>query len=55
MKTPEAQKVWDALKKIFGENLEAASLNVLFIDGYKLEYKTLVFPNDLKEKDNENT
>lgn len=54
MKT-EAQKVWDALKKIYGKNLEAATINVLLVDGSRLTYNTVVLPNDLKEKANENT
>jgi hypothetical protein len=58
MKT-DAQKVWDALKKIYGKNLSAAVVNVLVIDDeYKLRYKTLVLgdPKEkIKEKENENT
>ena len=54
MKT-EAQKVWDALKKIYGKNLAAAVTNVLLVDGSNLQYKTVVLPGDLKEKANENT
>lgn len=54
MKT-EAQKVWDALKKIYGKNLEAATINVLLVDGSRLTYNTVVLPGDLKEKADENT
>ena len=57
MKTPEdkAQKVWDALKKIYGKSLEAATINVLLVDGSRLTYNTVVLPGDLKEKADENT
>jgi hypothetical protein len=49
----EAQKVWDALKKIYGKNVAAAVVNVLLLDGEKLQYVTVVVPGDLKEKANE--
>jgi hypothetical protein len=57
MKKTEAQKVWDALKKIYGTNLAAAVSNVVLVDGHKVEYVTVVLPGDLKKKeeDNENT
>ena len=57
MKETEAQKVWNALKKIYGKNLAAAVSNVVLVDGHKLEYITVVLPGDLKkkEKENENT
>jgi hypothetical protein len=55
MKTNETQQVWDALKRIYGKNLEAATINVLLVDGSRVTYSSLVFPNDLKEKDNEDT
>jgi hypothetical protein len=56
MKT-EAQKVWDALKKIYGTNLAATVVNVLVVDGNNLQYVTVVLPGDLKKKEkaNENT
>jgi hypothetical protein len=54
MKT-EAQKAWDALKKIYGKNLAAAVVNVLIVEESKLQYITVVLPGDLKEKANENT
>jgi len=53
MKT-ESQKVWDALKKIYGTNLTAAVSNVVLVDGHKLEYITVVLPGDLNKKDKEN-
>jgi hypothetical protein len=55
MKKTEAQKVWDALKKIYGTNLAAAVSNVVLVDGDKLTYCSVVLPGDLKEKANENT
>ena len=57
MKKTEAQKVWDALKKIYGKNLAATVVNVLVVDGNNLQYVTVVLPGDLKkkEKENENT
>ena len=57
MKKTEAQKVWDALKKIYGTNLAATVVNVLVVDGNNLQYLTVVLPGDLKKKeeDNENT
>jgi hypothetical protein len=54
MKT-EAQKVWDALKKIYGKEVAAAVVNVVIFDANRLEYITVVLPGDLKEKINENT
>jgi hypothetical protein len=54
MKT-EAQKVWDALKKIYGKEVAAAVVNVVVFDVNRLEYITVVLPNDLKEQANENT
>jgi len=53
MKT-EAQKVWDALKKIYGKNLAAATTNVLLVDGDKLTYCSVVLPGDLKKKEKTN-
>ena len=57
MKETEAQKVWNALKKIYGKNLAATVVNVLVVDGNNLQYVTVVLPGDLKkkEKENENT
>ena len=57
MKKTEAQKVWDALKKIYGKKLAATVVNVLVVDGNNLQYVTVVLPGDLKkkEKENENT
>ena len=54
MKT-DAQKVWDALKKIYGKNLAAITVAALMVDGDKVTLTTVVLPNDLKEKANENT
>ena len=53
MKT-EAQKVWDALKKIYGKNLAAAVVNVLIVEESKLQYITVVLPGDLKKKEKAN-
>ena len=55
MKTPEAQKVWDALKKIYGKKLAAITVAALIVDGDRVTLTTVVLPNDLKEKANENT
>ena len=57
MKKTEAQKVWDALKKIYGKEVAAAVVNVVVLDAHRLEYITVVLPGDLKKKeeDNENT
>ena len=57
MKKTEAQKVWDALKKIYGKEVAAAVVNVVVFDAHRLEYITVVLPGDLKKKeeDNENT
>jgi hypothetical protein len=54
MKT-EAQKVWDALKKIYGKNLAAITVAALIVDGNRVMLTTVVLPNDLKEQANENT
>jgi hypothetical protein len=55
MKTPEAQKVWDALKKIYGKKLAAITVTALIVDGDRVTLTTVVLPNDLKEQANENT
>ena len=55
MKKTETQKVWDALKKIYGKELAAITVAALIVDKDRVTLTTVVLPNDLKEEDNENT
>ena len=50
MKQDEMQKIWEALRLIYGRNLEAATVTVLLKDGdTAVRFVTSTFPQQPKE------
>jgi hypothetical protein len=46
----DAQKVWDALRLIYGSDLQAATLTVLIKDGDAVRFVSSTFPQLEKKK-----
>jgi hypothetical protein len=44
----EMQKVWEALREIYGNDLVAATLVVLVKDGKAVNYVTVKYPQETK-------